>query len=329
MALAPEILAQLRCPVSGRPLVEEDGALVADDGGERYRINAAGVPLFATTGLTADAATQQAHYDTIAGAYIENLSYPHTQVYTAYLDSALDEALAGQKLGVMAEICCGRGEAIHQLAGRYDRAIGVDISEAMLNAAVAQARNLDAAFVQGNATNLPLADASVDSVVMLGGIHHVMDRRGLFSEVRRILRPGGRFTWREPVDDLFLWRWIRAVIYRVSPLLDAATEAPLRRASTEADMAAAGLRLERWNTYGFFGFCLFMNSDVLVFNRLFRYLPGIREITRAAIACDDFVTRRPALAHAGLQAVGVAWKPGSPADDPRGPWASDRILMRG
>jgi hypothetical protein len=39
--------------------------------------------------------------------------------------------------------------------------------------------------------------------------------------------------------------------------------------------------LTSWKTYGFLGFCLLMNSDVLIFNRLFRFIPGIRAITRA------------------------------------------------
>ena len=48
-------------------------------------------------------------------------------------------------------------------------------------------------FIQGDATTLPLADSVFDSVFMLGGIHHVADRRALFAEIARILKPGGAF----------------------------------------------------------------------------------------------------------------------------------------
>ncbi|MEM6286468.1 MAG: methyltransferase domain-containing protein [Bacteroidota bacterium] len=41
-------------------------------------------------------------------------------------------------------------------------------------------------------TGLP--EASVDVVVSLAGLHHVDDRAGVFAEVVRILRPGGRFV---------------------------------------------------------------------------------------------------------------------------------------
>ena len=71
----------------------------------------------------------------------------------------------------------------------------------------------------------------------------------------------------------------------------------------------AGLTVTHWKTYGFFGFCIFMNSDVLVFNRLFRFIPGIRAITRAAVKLDDLTIRAPGMSRAGLQLVAVATKP--------------------
>ena len=109
---------------------------------------------------------------------------------------------------------------------------------------------------------------------MLGGIHHVPARLKLFAEIRRVLKPGGAFYFREPLDDFALWRAIRKVVYRVSSALDHTTERPLRRDETEAVMAKAGLKLQTWQTYGFFGFCVFMNSDVLVFNLVWRLPRG-------------------------------------------------------
>ena len=39
----------------------------------------------------------------------------------------------------------------------------------------------------------PLKDNSVDTVVVLGGIHHLNDRLKFFSEISRILKPKGCF----------------------------------------------------------------------------------------------------------------------------------------
>ncbi len=302
------ILSELRCPETHAPLALVDDMLVAEGSGETYPVNKRGIPLFAESFLTEDARRQQVHYDRLAAQYIENLGYPHTEEYLAYLDTALEKVLPNGSLGTMVEICCGRGEALQLFAGRYERGIGVDISEAMLNAAADDLRG-PVSLLQGDATHLPLAGGMADTVVMLGGIHHVNDRDGLFREIQRILKPGGRFIWREPVSDFWLWRALRAVIYRLSPHLDHETERPLRHLETVPVLERQGLVVDFWKTYGFFGFCLFMNSDVLVINRLFRFLPGVRAITRFSTRIDDAITRCRPFRRAGLQVVGRAGKP--------------------
>lgn len=307
MSVPAEFLELLACPRTGEPLAERGGELVNRSGTERYRVSAAGIPLFAERRLGEDARRQQAHYDRVARAYIENLGYPHTQEYARYLDEELLAELEPGALGTVAEICCGRGEAFRLLGDRIGRGLGVDVSERMLEAAKSELPRFF--FVQGDATRLPLATGALDAVFMLGGIHHVNDRAALFAEVHRALKPGGRFYFREPLSDFFLWRALRAVVYRLSPALDRETERPLLWRETVPPLEGAGFRVRTWKTRGFFGFCVFMNSDVLVFNRLLRFVPGIRPIARAAIRMDDRTVRLPGLRRAGLQVVGVAEKP--------------------
>jgi len=302
------VLELLRCPVTGESLLPQSGRLWTFDRARSYAMSPSGIPLFAEQFCSADARAQQAHYDAIAKIYVENLAYPHTKEYMAYLDGALFEVIGERPLGVAAEICCGRGEALRLLSDRIERGIGVDVSLSMLETAQKDCAAANFAFVQGDATRLPLASAVFDSVLMLGGIHHVRDRRRLFAEVARILKPGGRFYFREPVSDFLPWRTLRAVIYRLSPTLDHETERPLLWRETVPVLAEAGLSCESWTTHGFVGFCIFMNSDVLVFNRLFRFLPGIRAVTRLATRIDAAVLRLPGLRGAGLQVVGAARK---------------------
>ena len=95
------------------------------------------------------------------------------------------------------------------------------------------------------------------------------------------------------MNDFALWRWVRSAVYRFSPILDHLTERPLRRSETVPVLDAAGMTMRDWSTHGFLGFCLFMNSDVLVFNRLFRFLPGIRKVTRWSAALDSWMLRCP------------------------------------
>lgn len=308
--VSPDLLRLLQCPVDGAKLRLEEGALIAQGTGRRFAIAAGGIPLFAEAYCSAEGRVQQEHYDTIAGKYLENLSYPHTQAYMEYLDQALFDAVDRRALGTVAEICCGSGEAFKLLGPAIGLGVGVDLSLNMLQTGRRQKPAGNLHFVQGDATRLPLVDGAFDSVFMLGGIHHVSDRPRLFSEVHRILKPGGRFYFREPLNDFALWQALRAVIYRLSPTLDHRTERPLRWAETVPVLKAAGFESDIWRPVGFMGFCLFMNSDVLVVNRLFRFVPGIRSIVKTFCRLDERMLRLAFLRSAGLQVVGAAVKPG-------------------
>lgn len=296
----------LAAPGGDEDLLVCDAGLRTDRSGATFPISPHGIPLFALSALSEEADYQQQHYDRIANAYIANLSYPHTQEYMAYLDRVLMAKIGSTSLGTVAELCCGHGEALKLSGLAFERYVGIDVSEKMLESGLTAAGDCQALFVQGDATRVPLKDASVDTVLMLGGVHHVPDRAALFREVRRILRPGGRFVFREPVSDFVLWKAIRWLVYRLSPMLDHATERPLTHSETAGVLTRAGLDLTDYRTCGFLGFCLFMNSDVLIFNRLFRYVPGIRALTRGSTVIDEAILRMPGFGRAGLQVVGEA-----------------------
>jgi ubiquinone/menaquinone biosynthesis C-methylase UbiE len=264
--------------------------------------------LFAESFLSPDAEAQRHHYNKIVASYIANLEYAHTQEYLAYLDRATLDAIGGGDLGTVAELCCGRGEALKLFGTRARTYVGIDISENMLQSTLKAYDHPHAIFVQADATRTPLAPDSIDTVIMLGGVHHVPARPQLFKEIARILKPAGRFLYREPVSDFLPWRALRAIIYRMSPMLNHATERPLLYEETVPVLERAGLQSVRYQTHGFFGFCLFMNSDVLFVNRLFRFVPGIRAITRASARADEAILALPGLRRAGLQVVGIAQK---------------------
>lgn len=304
-----EVLELLRSPVSGERLLTVKGQLRTESGSHAFRVSDSGIPLFAEAYCSDEGRVQQAHYDRIASKYIENLGYPHTQEYLQYLDRVFLESLGDARLETVAELCCGRGEAFHLLGDRIRRGIGVDVSLSMLEVARRELPRRSFTLLQADATSLPLADGCIDTVVMIGGIHHVNDRRRLFAEVHRILKPGGRFCWREPLSDFYPWRMLRSIVYRLSPTLDHETERPLLWSETVPPLEGAGFRVRTWRPCGLLGFCLLMNSDVLVVNRLFRFVPGIRALTAMMARLDDRMLRLPGLRRAGLLVVGVAEKP--------------------
>lgn len=78
------------------------------------------------------------------------------------------------------------------------RVIGVDFSGEMLRqgAAKLRTRGLQSRIhlVQGDAMRIPLEDESVDGAMVAFGIRNVQEPDVTFSDVLRVLRPGGRFA---------------------------------------------------------------------------------------------------------------------------------------
>ncbi len=96
--------------------------------------------------------------------------------------------------------------------GPTGRAIGVDMTPAMIERARASAKaiGLDQLEIrQGDAQALPIDDASVDVVISNGVINLTTDKVEAFSEIFRILKPGGRLQLGDIVVESELSEGIR------------------------------------------------------------------------------------------------------------------------
>lgn len=82
--------------------------------------------------------------------------------------------------------------------GPDGRCVGVDVSARMLEAgaALARSRGVDERvhFADGDATDLPLDDASFDAAAVVQVLEYVPDIPAALAELRRVLRPGGRLA---------------------------------------------------------------------------------------------------------------------------------------
>ncbi len=79
--------------------------------------------------------------------------------------------------------------------GPRGKVMGLDFTPAMIAKARANIERMDAknvTIVEGNATKIPLPDASVDVITSNGVLNLVPDKPAAFREIFRVLKPGGR-----------------------------------------------------------------------------------------------------------------------------------------
>jgi demethylmenaquinone methyltransferase/2-methoxy-6-polyprenyl-1,4-benzoquinol methylase len=146
-----------------------------------------------TDGLRADLQKRPAEvaamFDRVAGRY--DLT---NTVLSGGLDAgwrrATRQALGARPGSTVLDVAAGTAVSTVQLAAGGVRAIACDFSQGMLRAGAAR----DVPKVAGDAMALPLADRSVDGVVISFGLRNVADPRAALREFARVTRPGGRLV---------------------------------------------------------------------------------------------------------------------------------------
>jgi SAM-dependent methyltransferase len=139
-------------------------------------------------------------------AWARELAYPEPEL--SRVPDATVESFAGvanhwalgaiEPGSVVLDLGCGAGTDLliaAQMTGREGRAIGVDMTPAMLERAAASAHEMGLGNVELHEAlieALPVADESVDVVISNGVIDLVPDKDAVFAEIDRVLRPGGR-----------------------------------------------------------------------------------------------------------------------------------------
>ncbi|WP_086608622.1 ArsR/SmtB family transcription factor [Erythrobacter donghaensis] len=115
----------------------------------------------------------------------------------AEVERRLAEALADAPLGHLLDIGTGTGRMAELFAPHAERIVALDKNLEMLRVARAKLQHLPAAqieLVQGDFAELPLADASFDTVVLHQVLHFATDPAPALAEAARVLRPGGRIA---------------------------------------------------------------------------------------------------------------------------------------
>lgn len=146
--------------------------------------------------LTTVLATGYLGYDT---------RFPATQAYREYemaeINRMVDDILTDRVPGLCIDLGCATGQVALALAPRFERVVGIDLSPAMIeqaNWAKSDARISNAEFVAADFETEEcwemFPDKSCDLAVMtLGTASDTKEIRAVLAQLKRVLKPGGRF----------------------------------------------------------------------------------------------------------------------------------------
>lgn len=189
----------------------------------------------------------------------------------AWLTETIDQSAS------ILDLACGSGPAKPDGAQRW---IGLDLSTAELDRA---RRNGNTALVVGNATSLPIPDASIDAVTCSMALMLVQPLDHALTEVRRVLAPGGRLLLllpaRRPLSFADRIAYLRLFWAARSTTKFPPTE--LRGHAADA-LVRHGLQVESDETRRF-GYSLRTSVEADRFVDSW-YLPGVSQARRGA-AC--------------------------------------------
>lgn len=125
----------------------------------------------------------------------------------------LSDWLADDGQARVLDVGCGAGHASFTAAPRVAEVTAYDLSEGMLTVVAQEAEKRGLAnirCVQGPAEALPFDDNQFDIVISRYSAHHWHDMQAAMIEIRRVLKPGGRFMMMDiaspgrPILDIWL-----------------------------------------------------------------------------------------------------------------------------
>ena len=141
-----------------------------------------------------------AHFDRSAAAYEE--AHGDARGLLDYRLGLIRQRCQGRS-GVLLEIGCGTAIHLIALAPSFSRLIGTDISPSMIASAerkmqASPYRDRIALRVDPAEELGAIGDSSVDVVLCVGALEHMVDRAQVVRQVARVLRDGGRFVLLTP-----------------------------------------------------------------------------------------------------------------------------------
>ncbi|MFB6232334.1 MAG: class I SAM-dependent methyltransferase [Salinibacter sp.] len=141
---------------------------------------------------------------------------------------------------VVLDVGCGDGAHLRALADRIDHGLGIDLSPQMVQAARDQAQHPSLTFRVGDAERLAsVPDASVDAVLCVGVLEHLLHPARALRQIARVLKPSGRVVALTLNGDHW---WYRLADRLGVPTRHLATDRRLSPARARRLLRKSGLR---------------------------------------------------------------------------------------
>jgi ubiquinone/menaquinone biosynthesis C-methylase UbiE len=108
------------------------------------------------------------------------------------------------------DIGCGMGFVIDIAKLHFRRIVGIDITEAMLEKVNSESKTCDISVQVAEIEHLPFAKEEFNVVTAYAVIHHLYELKPAFTEVYRVLKPGGIF-YTDTDPNYYFWAAIRSL----------------------------------------------------------------------------------------------------------------------
>lgn len=181
------------------------------------------------------------HRDGLHGRFMAWFMARTDGKYQAFVEGRKTDLLQGLE-GTLVEIGSGTGPNLRYLPPGL-RVVGVEPNPFMFGHYRQAARNegRSAELIQGLAESLPFPDDSVDAVLSTLVLCSVKGLGNVLTEIRRVLKPGGRFFFVEHVAAQE-GTWLLRIQRAVRPLWRRIGDGCEPDRTMEADLRRAGFR---------------------------------------------------------------------------------------
>jgi ubiquinone/menaquinone biosynthesis C-methylase UbiE len=276
----------VRCPAC-RASLEGDSELHCVQCKARYEVKD-GIPILLDEETRKHAEEHAAKEDFAGYHAARHVAPANIQYYDYWVDDLL-RRVPGKKHERVIELMAGGAEVSRRARSLPKPIVAIDINHGLL--AMSKDELLpDIVPVCASAEQLPFEDASIDLVLIQGGLHHVRKRvAGVVKEIARVMAKGATLIASEPRNDNLFNRAFRRAFYHLHPIPEADEEDGFTEREMRDLLGDAGLSLRQYDPFAYLGYMLIGNTDLVPV--LARMQPNA--ISSSLIALDRACTRLP------------------------------------